>query len=223
MDNPQATDAELGWLAGIIDGEGWLGMSIETEHWYRIGQNTRQKSIKVEIKVTNCDPEIVVKTAQIMQKLGVNPYIRQPKVELKANHKIHYEASTKRMAPVQRILQAIRPYLVGSKAERADLILRFIELRQANPGVPNPAYADGATGRKGPRTIRPYTAEELDLVEQCRALQSRKGASETTRATGAAMLEQMRNRIAKEPEEPLLPVTTEEAMAGLREFAKHLP
>ena len=79
MGNQQATDAELGWLAGIIDGEGWLGVSLETEHWYREGKNTRQQSIKVEIKVVNCDPEIVVKTAQIMQKLGVNPYIRQPK------------------------------------------------------------------------------------------------------------------------------------------------
>lgn len=198
MDNPQATLAELGWLAGIIDGEGWLGLSLESEHWIRRTENTRQMAIKVEIKVTNCDPEVIVKTAQILQKLGVNAYIRQPTVKnLRANHKVHYEVATKRMTTVQKVLLAVRPYLVGSKAERADILLRFIELRQTNPGAPNPAYAGGASGRHGPRTIRPYTTEELDLVERCRALQSRKGASETTRANGDALLQQMKSRIAR--------------------------
>jgi hypothetical protein len=197
MGNQQATDAELGWLAGIIDGEGYLGMNVESEHNYRPTHHTRQHSIKIEIKVTNCDPEIVVKTAQIMQKLGVNPYIRQPAVDLKPNHKVHYEASIKRMAPVKRVLEAIRPYLVGSKAERADIILRFIQLRSDNPGIANPAYADNAKGRRGPRTIKPYSDEELRLVDQCRALQSRKGASEATRANGAAILLAMKQRIVK--------------------------
>lgn len=199
MGNQQATDAELGWLAGIIDGEGWLGMSIETEHWYRVGQNTRQKSIKVEIKVVNCDPLIIYRTAEIMAKLGVTLYIRQAGTEqrLKKNHALAYEVSIKRMAPVQRIITAIRPHLTGTKAERSDLILQFIALRQANPGIPNPAYANGGKGRKGPGTIRPYTDQELTLVEQCRKLQSRKGASETTRATGEAMLAEMKARIAR--------------------------
>jgi hypothetical protein len=202
MGNQQATDAELGWLAGIIDGEGYLGMSLESEHNYREGYQTRQHSIKVEIKVVNCDPEIVVKTAQVMQKLGVNPYIRQPAVELKVNHKVHYEASIKRMAPVKRVLEAVLPYLVGSKLERANIILRFIQLRTDNPGVVNPAYADNAKGRHGPRVIKPYSTEELELVDQCRALQSRKGASEITRATGAAILQQMKQRVVKLQELP---------------------
>ena len=197
MDNQQATEAELGWLAGIIDGEGYLGMNVETEHNYREGYQTRQHSIKIEIKVTNCDPEIIVKTSQIMQKLGVNPYIRQPAVVLKENHKVHYEASIKRMAPVKRVLEAVLPYLVGSKLERAGLILQFIQLRTDNPGVANPAYADNARGRRGPRTIKPYSERELELVDQCRALQSRKGASEATRATGAAILQTMKNRIVR--------------------------
>ena len=198
MGNQQATDAELGWLAGIIDGEGYLGMNLESEHSYRETHQTRQYNIKVEIKVTNCDPEIVVRTAQIMHKLGVNPYIRQPAVvDLKPNHNIHYEASIKRMAPVKVVLEAIRPYLVGTKQERADIILRFIQLRTDNPGVENPAYADNATGRHGPRTIKPYSDEELRLVDQCRALQSRKGASETTRANGAAILRAMKDRIVR--------------------------
>ena len=197
MGNQQATDAELGWMAGIIDGEGWLGMCVGAEQAYRPTHHTRQYSVTVDIKVTNCDPEIIVKAAQIMRKIGVNPYIRQPHVELKVNHKPHYEVSVHRMGPVKRVIDAVLPYLTGTKLERAHLILRFMQLRDINPGTENPAYANGARGRHGPRTIKPYTAEELDLVEQCRALQSRKGASETTRANGAAILLAMRQRSAK--------------------------
>ena len=197
MDNQQATKAELGWLAGIIDGEGYLGMSVEAEHNYREGHQTRQHSIKIEIKVTNCDPAIVVRTAEIMQKLGVNPYIRQPAMPKNTNHNVYFEASIKRMAPVKRVLDAVLPYLVGSKLERANIVLQFIELRTNNPGVDNPAYANGATGRRGPRTIKPYSEDELALVDRCRALQSRKGASETTRATGAATLQTMKDRMAR--------------------------
>lgn len=196
MGNQQATDAELGWLAGIIDGEGWLGMSVETEHWYRAGYNTRQKSIKVEVKIPNCDRAIVEKSAEILTKLDVNPHIRTCGHAPNGNNRQAYEVSIKRMKSVRHILETVRPYLCGTKAERADLILRFIELRQTNPGMPNPAYADGKKA-KGPRTIRPYTEEELTLVERCRALQSRKGASETTRATGAAIVQEMKAHIAR--------------------------
>lgn len=195
MDNPQATDIELGWLAGIIDGEGWIGMSIETEHWHRVGKQTRQKSIKVEIKVVNTDPAIVERTAAIMRKLGVNPYLRHGNRTQVKNPV--YEVSIKRMAPVQRLLLVVRDHLVGTKQQRADLMLRFIQLRLENPGIPNPAYDGGAKGRLGPRTIRPYTEEEIALVEQCRALQARSGASETTRATAAATLQAMKERSAR--------------------------
>lgn len=195
MGNQQATDIELGWLAGIIDGEGWLGVSIETEHWYRVDKHTREKSIKVEVKVVNTDPAIVVRTAEIMRKIGVNPYLRHGNRTLKKTPV--YEVSIKRLAPVQRLLLVIRDHLVGTKQQRADLILRFIELRQNNPGIPNPAYANGQKGRKGPGVIRPYTEEELTLVEQCRALQARSGASETTRAAGAAILAEMKAKVAR--------------------------
>lgn len=197
MDNPQVTDSELGWLAGIIDGEGWLGMSLETEHWYREGKNTRQKSIKVEIKIVNCDPAIVERSADIIRRIGVNPYMRHGNRHATKNKRPIYEVSTKRLVSVQRVLREVRNHLTGNKQARADLILRFIELRQSNPGIPNPAYVNGIKGRHGPGVIRPYTVEELELTEQCRALQDRSGSSEATRATAAAILREMKERVAR--------------------------
>jgi len=195
MANQQATTAELAWLAGIVDGEGYLGLNLETEHWFRPGYNTRQKSVKVELRITNTDAAIIEKAAQVLRHLEVNPYLRQTGIT--ASGRNVYDVSIKRMAPVQRVLLAIKEYLTGSKQERSDLILKFIAKRQSNQGELNPAYAGGANGRKGPRTIRPYTEEELQLVESCRALQSGKGASETTRESQARLLALWKARAAK--------------------------
>ena len=192
MDNPQVTDGELGWLAGIIDGDGWVGMTVETEHWYRVGYNSRQKSIKVEVRITNTDKRIVDQAAEIMRKLKVNPYLRQ-QGKTKSGRQI-YDVSTKRMKSVAMILTPIVEYLAGTKQDRARLVLQFIEKRKTNPGLPNPAYANGQTGRRGPRTIRPYTDEEINIVEQCLALQTRKGSSETTRKARRRDLQNMRRK-----------------------------
>uniref|UniRef100_A0A6M3J672 Putative homing endonuclease n=1 Tax=viral metagenome TaxID=1070528 RepID=A0A6M3J672_9ZZZZ len=194
MDNPQATDGELGWLAGIIDGDGWVGVCVETEHWYRTGHNTRQKSIRTEVRITNTDMGIIDHAAEIMRKIGINPYIRQ-QGKTKNGTKV-YDVSTKRMKSVAILLRPLVSHLAGTKRERAQLVLDFIESRKANPGVPNPAYANAGEepGRKGPRTIRPYNEEELDIVERCIDLQTRKGASETTREARKRDLQKMRRK-----------------------------
>ncbi len=198
MGNQQATDIEIGWLAGIVDGEGWLGMTVQTEHWYRVGFQTRQKSIKVELQIVNCDPAIIERSASILRKLGINPYLRHGNRNAPATKRPIYQVSTKHMVSVERVLLILRDHLTGTKQLRADLLLQFIHLRKTNPGAPNPAYADGSPGRKGPRTIRPYTVEELEIVERCRALQDRSGASEATRENAAATLHQMKERVARD-------------------------
>src|SRR5579863_6517286 len=70
MDNQQATDYELGWLAGILDGEGWIGFSITQK---RSGTGGSVFA-KLEVRVNNTDKAIIDRTAEIMNKLGVNPY-----------------------------------------------------------------------------------------------------------------------------------------------------
>lgn len=180
MGNQQETH-ELGWLAGIIDGEGWIGFTLPANAQGVMVQNRQGATVKVEIKINNTDPGIIEKAAEVFQKLGVNPYIRGNEPS-GGQRKFFYEISTKHMASVEKILVPILPYLTGIKKERAKLMLRFIELRRIAPGVFNPAYANDAKGRHGPRTLRPYTTEEINLIEACRKLQLR-GSSETTRET----------------------------------------
>jgi hypothetical protein len=175
MDNPQATDFEIGWFAGIVDGEGWLGFTVST---VPAAGGRRRVKAKCELKINNCDEAIVQKAADIMRKLGVNPYMRMH-LSSSVLRRPYHECATKHMATLERLLPIIRPHLTGNKAERADLMMRFIALRREAPLVPSKAYENG-TGRLGARMVRSYTNEELEIIQACRDLQSR-GASETTR------------------------------------------
>jgi hypothetical protein len=201
MDNPQATDFELGWFAGIVDGEGWLGMTIYTPVEKRLAGTGQKRKVKVELKITNCDEAIILKTAHIMRKMGVNPYLRT-QGSLGPGRRLVHECATKHMTTVERILIQIREHLIGIKRERAEIILRFIELRRANEGSPNPAYGENGDrpGKHGMRTIFPYTEEELALVERCRELQSR-GASETTREDRDKAVKALRSDYARQRSE----------------------
>ncbi len=184
MDNQQATDLEIGWLAGIIDGEGWLGFSVTQDKRPGVGDYRRGICVKTELKITNCDEAIIERATGILQKLGVNPYRRTHK-QLGVGRRPVHECAIKHMASIERVLPTMQPHLTGNKQQRAAIMLRFITLRKVNPGFPNPNYSKseirpGKPGRQGPGRIKPYTADELTLIEQCRDLQSR-GASETTR------------------------------------------
>lgn len=195
MSNQQATDIELGWLAGIIDGEGWIGFAVCRD---KRGGATSQRmrwSARVEVRVNNCDPAIVERCAAIFKLLGVNPYVRGGRAS--STRRMVYECACKHMTGVEKILLPIREHLTGIKKQRAEYMLRFIVLRRENPGHPNPAYEMNSRGRKGPRSLRPYTEEELQLIEACRAIQS-AGASETTRATRDTALKAVRDCAAWE-------------------------
>lgn len=178
MVNQQATDLELGWLAGIIDGEGWLGMSVTHERRGTERSQRQRRTVKLELMVNNCDLAIIDKTVEILRKLGTNPY-RKTQRQRGIRREVH-SCAIKNMANIEKVLVALQDYLVGNKRERARLMMRFIELRRSNQGIESPNYANGAKGQLGPRTIRPYTAQELEIISLCRDLQSR-GASETTR------------------------------------------
>lgn len=178
MDNQQVTQAELGWLAGIIDGEGWIGFTICNDK-RRLRKNNKIV-FGVQIAINNTDKAIVDKAASLFRKLGVNPYERVSKPVRKGktgNRKAYYSIATKHMRKCGRVLSPLLPYLVGNKQERARIMLTFIESRLSQEPQPNPLTGQG---RKGSGTIKPYTPEQLEMVTYCRELQ-RRGTSEAIR------------------------------------------
>ena len=169
MDNQQVTPVELGWLAGIIDGEGYIGLRLDDQ------KGRQYRSIRPEIHVCNTEEVIVLMTADIMKRLGVNGCIRA--ATGRTGVKDNYRVTIKRMAQAVILLKAIQPYLIGSKKERARLIIRFCELRLSNQGIRNPNIGDG---KRGAGRIKPYTEEEMAIFELVGPM-SRRGSSEATR------------------------------------------
>lgn len=171
MGNQQVTAAELGWLAGIIDGEGYLGLQL-----YQDKRMDRKCGLNIDpcLHISNTDEEIVLKSRDIVRKLGVNPYIRASK--LKNRKKDQYKIQVKHMSKMKKILEATYPYLTGNKKKRAKLILEFIDLRKSATWVwkrPNNKSGQGGASK-------PYSEREWQIYDECKSLQ-RVGTSETRR------------------------------------------
>jgi len=172
MGNQQATREEIGWLAGIIDGEGYLGFNYNKDKRKKRGDYV---FLTPCLHISNTDEEIVLKSRDIVRKLGVNPYIRATKAT-KQVRKDQYRIQIHHMAKMKIILDIVLPYLTGIKKKRAELILEFIELRKSASWIwtkpNNPTNQGGAS--------KPYSEREWQIYHECKAIQKR-GASETIR------------------------------------------
>lgn len=122
-DNQQetVTEAEFGWLAGIIDGEG--SMSIN-----RLLRSTTNYNGRVQIPNTN--EAIIAKTRSIFDRLGVTGHTekRQPPPEKKNKWKTAYVITLNSAGQIALLLPKIIPYLVGKK-DHAEILLTFVQSR----------------------------------------------------------------------------------------------
>ena len=120
MGNQQATQAEIGWLAGIIDGEGHIGI---------LQQNTKvSRSVAFDLQIVNTDPGLIEKVIRIMRAMGVNPYVRD-RVHQKSTWSTNQIVSVRKMAHIKRILDSCAEHLTGMKREKAEMMLALIESR----------------------------------------------------------------------------------------------
>lgn len=161
MDNQQVTQLEIGWLAGFVDGEGYIGIS---EYKTR----RRHPSYSCALQISNTDEAMILRAQNIIQRLGVNPYIRIHGHGLrnKPKSKIVWVLVVHRMNKLIRILEVIIPHLTGSKKERGDLVFEYCKSRMGT-------FVPGSHHNV-------ITEREAQIVELCIAKQKR-GTSETTR------------------------------------------
>ncbi|MDD5526146.1 MAG: LAGLIDADG family homing endonuclease [Candidatus Omnitrophica bacterium] len=138
MDNQQATGLEIGWLAGIYDGEGYLGFSR---------QNAKKvRSVRVDVQLVNCDPDVILKARRILNRIGINPYIRE-RVHNKKTWSRNYILTMSKFADVKKFIDTVGECLTGEKKKRAELMIRLINSRI------------GKTKRDR------YTDEELGIID----------------------------------------------------------
>lgn len=119
-------DHRLAWLAGIIDGEGWIHVGITNSRTGRF--------IAYRVRVSNTDPAMMNEIMSILDVIGVrysHGAVKQRSVL--PHHKPQTYIDIAGMTRVSAILEHLLPYLV-TKRERALLTLRLIKHRRSHIG-----------------------------------------------------------------------------------------
>lgn len=118
--NQQATENELGWLAGIFDGEGYIGFSHQNRK--------KSRCIRPGLQLVNCDPDVILKTRNILMKIGINPHIRE-RVHDKQKWSRNYILSMDKFASIKKFIDTVGDMLTGEKKKRAKLMIELINSR----------------------------------------------------------------------------------------------
>lgn len=154
MGNQQGTltDAEAGWLAGVIDGEGSITLNVRKKHW----KGWQGVGVDLSIMLTNTDAGIIEKAVAIIEKLvGSQPYVYEGRTKelYRADGRAYHNELVKllqlnvaKMGHIRAVLMAIEPHLAGEKRSRARLALAFIERRLSRKGPRTqngPSWYDG--------------------------------------------------------------------------------
>lgn len=119
MDNPQATDFELGWLSGIIDGEGCFTMSPGSRGSYNVG-----------IKLVNTNKLIIEKICEILRKLGIAFHIYD--AFRSGNQRPAKRIEVNGVMRVEKALKILLPYIMA-KYEEAHTLFEYVTKRLATP------------------------------------------------------------------------------------------
>lgn len=147
------TDIELGWLAGVIDGEGTIAFSPYPLR--RAGKIIQELRIKPQIIVTNTDKDLVEKVADIFGRchIGIHFQTRTQHGRSFAGNKptkyrpLHV-ANVSGFMRAKKALELIGPHLVTKKI-KAEMVLRYIVQRELK--------------RSGKREC-PLDADDLKLI-----------------------------------------------------------
>lgn len=113
-----ATEVQIGWLAGIIDGEGCI-----CGHWTNRGKYSTGGSVSVEVRVDATSLAMIMKIASICTDLGVAFALEGPRMAKLSKRPAH-RISVRRRADVVRLLSILREHLVV-KQQEADATIEF--------------------------------------------------------------------------------------------------
>jgi hypothetical protein len=106
---------ELAWLAGVIDGEGSIGIYRDTHR--------KKPRMRTTIKIANTDVRIIARVSEILFKANIRFYYTLTKRRLfcLTIHTIGFRSCKK-------LLEMVLPYLVGKK-DQAKLMVEYLTYR----------------------------------------------------------------------------------------------
>lgn len=141
-------DLELSWLAGIIEGEGWISLSM-IKSLKKSGKY--YVAFSGNIGMTNTDFVIINKVEEIFNKLELKYRLQERPAHVGkdgSSRKAKKEISVYSKQYVIKLANSIYPYMVGEKKNRVLKLFQFYKIRESKP-------------RAGINSI--YGKEELDI------------------------------------------------------------
>ena len=123
----EALTIRLAWLAGIVDGEGSIGMYISTKLDKVSGKRVRKQLIGFA-NITNCDARLIKEASTILTAYGVKHRLQYMKP--RGNRKACWYIQINSLKAVLSFLDVVTPFLV-SKKERAELVQAMIRHRRS--------------------------------------------------------------------------------------------
>lgn len=120
-------DQRLGWLGGIIDGEGTIVFWLETQKYVRLTDGQHTKSLRMDVAICNTDESLIREVVSIFTDLGIKHQVNlQPRG---GRAKACWYVKCGGTRQVVKLLTAVIPHLV-SKRHRAELALQVIAHRK---------------------------------------------------------------------------------------------
>lgn len=120
MVNPQVTESDIAWLAGFMDGEGTITITIDGHN--RLGP---------QISVANTCFRVMENVERILKGLDVPYYIHTYTPE-NPKHKASCHIRVMRLNAAKDFINKLLPHL-RAKDSQARLVLRFVESRLQHP------------------------------------------------------------------------------------------
>jgi hypothetical protein len=118
-------ESDLGWLAGIIDGEGTITLcevhKVDRQHL----------GFSVNVCVSSTSPKLIYRVMHLMEEMELKPAIQLLKG--KGKRKDAYQARITERTRIELFLLRISPYLVEKK-EQAYWMLEYIKQRRLEGG-----------------------------------------------------------------------------------------
>lgn len=121
MGNQQeVSEVQLAWLAGLLNGDGCFSLTFR--------RRDGRLKCDLSLTLTQCDPAIVERADDLINKLGVTPGISEYEPS-GAGIRTKWNMRISKMAHILAVIDAVLPYMVGEKSAQAKLMKRYIERR----------------------------------------------------------------------------------------------
>lgn len=133
-DNAEPTPEEIGWLAGIFDGEGSIALA----------RKSNRQLPSLGFHITNTSISLMSKCQYIMQKilrkpLGIHNRSKYQIGHIVKSRRVVFTLDVRGHKEVKKLLLAVLPYLTA-KSRKARLAIDYLERRIKNPGKNRQIY-----------------------------------------------------------------------------------